>query len=82
MWNKSSIIQSEITQHRKRGDKVTGEKILKLRKRAKLTQDELARKVNVSRFAVTAWESGKATPRSDKIKPLSKALKCKVTDLI
>ena len=61
---------------------MTGEKILRLRKRARLTQDELARLVNVSRFAVTAWELGKATPRSDKLKPLAKALKCKVTDLI
>ena len=57
-------------------------KILKFRKKAKLTQDALAKKLKVNRCVVSAWENGKANPRSDKIKPLATALGCQVTDLL
>lgn len=59
-----------------------GRKILLRRKKLKLTQDELSKKVGVTRAVVTAWELGKANPRSDKLKPLAKALDCQVTDLL
>lgn len=38
------------------------ENIVSLRKRAKLTQEELAEQINVSRQAVAKWEKGEAVP--------------------
>lgn len=59
-----------------------GEKILYYRKKAKLTQDALAKRIGVTRAVVTMWELGKANPRSDKLIPLTEALNCQVTDLL
>ncbi len=47
------------------------EKILALRKSNGLTQEQLAEKVDVSRQAVSKWESGQAVPEPDKIVALS-----------
>ncbi len=57
-------------------------KILKLRKKAKLTQEALAKRIKVNRCVISAWENGKANPRSDKLKPLASALGCQITDLL
>lgn len=57
-----------------------GKKILKLRKRAKLTQEALAKKVGVNRCVITAWELCRANPRTEKLKALAKALNCSVND--
>ena len=43
------------------------EKIYYYRKRAKLSQEELAAQVGVSRQAVSKWELGDATPELDKL---------------
>ena len=48
------------------------EKILKLRKRQGLSQEELAEKLNVSRQAVSRWEMGSALPDASNILQLSK----------
>lgn len=64
------------------GEPMKTNKILKLRKKAKLTQDALAKKVCVNRSVISAWEHDKASPRSDKLKPLASALNCQVTDLL
>ena len=40
------------------------EKILKLRKANNLTQEQLAEQLQVSRQAVSKWESGQAIPES------------------
>ena len=53
-----------------------------LRLKRGLTQEELARKVNVTRTTIVFWEQGKANPKSNYIRPLAKALRCKATDLI
>ena len=45
-----------------RVDIVIAENITFLRKRAKLTQEELAEQINVSRQAVAKWEKGEAVP--------------------
>ena len=57
-----------------------GKKILRLRKRATLAQERLAKKIGVNRCVVTAWEIGKANPRVDTLKALSKALNCSIND--
>ena len=57
-------------------------KIVRLRKKAKLSQIQLAKAVGVSRCAVSAWEIGRATPKARWIKPLAKALQCQISDLI
>lgn len=46
---------------------VLGEQIVKLRKRANLTQEQLAEKYDVSRQAVAKWENGESIPDIYKI---------------
>ncbi len=43
------------------------EKIYLLRKRSALSQEQLAEKLNVSRQAISKWESGISIPESDKL---------------
>ncbi|MDE7380414.1 MAG: helix-turn-helix domain-containing protein [Clostridia bacterium] len=45
----------------------TGEKIYQLRKKALITQEEFAEKLEVTRQAVSKWESDTAYPETDKI---------------
>ncbi|MBE6633482.1 MAG: helix-turn-helix transcriptional regulator [Ruminococcaceae bacterium] len=47
-------------------------KILFLRKREGMSQEDLAEKIDVSRQTVYKWESGAATPEITKIKQLAK----------
>lgn len=48
-----------------------GQKITKLRKKNKLSQEGLAEKMNVSRQAVSKWESDQSIPDIEKIVNLS-----------
>ena len=50
------------------------EKILHYRKAAKLSQEELAALVGVSRQAVSKWELGEASPDVNKLLALARAL--------
>ena len=50
---------------------ILADKIIKLRKKNSLTQEELADKMNVSRQAVSKWESAQTIPDLDKILQLS-----------
>lgn len=59
-----------------------GKRINKLRIKRGLTQDALSKKLRVTRAVVSAWETGKAVPRLDKLKPLAKVLQCEITDLL
>lgn len=52
------------------------------RKEAGLTQEELARKVFVTRQAVSRWETGETTPGIDMAKLLAVALDVPVTRLL
>lgn len=56
--------------------------LIKERKKQNLTQEDLAEKLNVSRQAVTKWESGKGYPEMDKIIELSKIFNCSIDDLL
>ena len=49
------------------------EKILYYRKAAKLSQEELAAQVGVSRQAVSKWELGDSVPELDKLLGLARA---------
>jgi transcriptional regulator with XRE-family HTH domain len=49
-----------------------GDKILMLRKKEGLSQEQLAEKLNVSRQAISRWESGSALPDASNIRQLSK----------
>ena len=55
----------------KGGTKVLSEKIYKLRKKSGLSQEQLAEKLNVSRQAISKWESGTAVPESEKLITIS-----------
>ena len=46
---------------------VLSEKILMLRKNAKLSQEQLAEKLGVSRQAISKWELGTSLPEIDKL---------------
>jgi transcriptional regulator with XRE-family HTH domain len=48
-----------------------GEKLFDLRKKAGLSQEEVADKLGVSRQAVSKWETGQTIPELAKVKPLS-----------
>ncbi len=58
------------------------EKILYYRKAAKLSQEELAAQVGVSRQAVSKWELGDATPEVDKLLALAKAFGVTTDELL
>ena len=48
------------------------EKLYELRRAAGLSQEELAERLNVSRQAVSKWESGAAQPELSKLVELSR----------
>ena len=47
------------------------EKLIRLRKREGISQEELASYLEVSRQAVSRWESGETTPNTETLKLLS-----------
>lgn len=51
------------------------------RKKAGITQGELARQIHVTQQAVAQWESGETTPRAAILPKLAAALQCSVGDL-
>lgn len=58
------------------------EKIYYYRKRTKLSQEELAARVGVSRQAVSKWELGTATPELDKLAALAKTFGVTADELL
>ncbi len=58
------------------------EKILYYRKAARLSQEELAARVGVSRQAVSKWELGDATPEVDKLLALAKVFGVTTDELL
>lgn len=55
----------------KGGRKLLSEKLYKLRKNSGLSQEQLAEQLNVSRQAISKWESGTAVPESEKLVAIS-----------
>ena len=58
------------------------EKLKQLRIAKSLTQEELAEKLNVSRQAITKWESGDGIPDIENLKQLSILFNTTIDDLI
>lgn len=59
-----------------------GQLILTKRKELKLTQKELAKKINVTDKAISKWERGVGCPDISLLEPLSNALNISVLDLL
>lgn len=59
-----------------------GDNLKKIRKSHKMSQEDLAEKVNVSRQSVSKWETGDAYPEMNNILELCKIFHCKINDLI
>lgn len=53
-----------------------------MRKKAGITQTELAKKLGIAQSAVSAWESGEKSPRTAKLMEIAAALNCTVDDLL
>ena len=56
------------TDESRQGDAMFATKLRSLRKKAKLTQEELSQKVNVSIDTVRRWEGGDRLPNSDSLR--------------
>lgn len=59
-----------------------GEKLKRLRTDKKLTQDELAEILFVSRTAISKWESGRGFPNIESLKAISRFFSVSVDDLL
>ena len=58
------------------------EKLIELRKKEGLSQEELGYKLNVTRQTVSKWELGQTTPEMDKLIEISKIFNISVDELI
>jgi repressor LexA len=54
--------------------KFSGEKLKELRKKRRLTQEELAERIGVTRVAVAKWEAGERTPKGEYLVRLASEL--------
>lgn len=52
-----------------------------LRKKSGYSQSQFAKLMNVDQTAISQWETGKNTPRADKLPKLAAALNCSIDDL-
>jgi len=59
-----------------------GDNLKKIRKSHKMSQEDLAEKVNVSRQSVSKWETGDAYPEMNNILELCKIFHCRINDLV
>lgn len=59
-----------------------GNRILQLRKKNGLSQEALAEKLNISRQAVSRWETGEAIPETEKIVQLSRIFRVSTDSLL
>ena len=59
-----------------------GEKILKLRSTHKMSQGDLAEKLNVSRQSISKWETNQSVPELDKLIQLSDLFQISMDELV
>lgn len=62
--------------------KIFSKNIYKLRIEMKLTQEDVAEKLNVSRQTISNWESGSVSPTIDKVNELAKLYNVTIDELI
>ena len=58
------------------------EKLQELRKQKRLTQEELAEALYVSRTAISKWESGRGYPSIDSLKEIAKYFSVTIDELL
>lgn len=58
------------------------EKLQELRKQKKLTQEQLAQQLYVSRTAISKWEAGRGCPSLDSLKEISKYFSVSLDELL
>ena len=59
-----------------------GTNIQYLRKLNRLTQEQFAEKMNISRQTVSRWEADEVTPELDKLVELCSMFSCKLDELV
>ena len=59
-----------------------GDNLKLIRKNKKMSQEQLAEKMNVSRQSVSKWENAEAYPEMNNILELCKIFNCKINDLV
>lgn len=59
-----------------------GKKIIEMRKNAKLSQEQLAEKLDVTRQTISNWENGKLYPDIDALVKISKCFNISLDDLL
>ena len=59
-----------------------GDNLKQIRKSKKMSQEQLAIKVNVTRQSVSKWENGESYPEMNNILELCKIFNCKLNDLV
>lgn len=59
-----------------------GEKLYELRKKKKLSQEDVAEKLDVTRQTVSKWETNQSTPDFDKIVPLCELYEISTDELL
>lgn len=59
-----------------------GKKIIEMRKNSKLSQEQLAEKIDVTRQTISNWENGKFYPDIDALVKISKFFNISLDDLL
>ncbi|MBQ9960900.1 MAG: helix-turn-helix domain-containing protein [Firmicutes bacterium] len=59
-----------------------GDNLRQIRKSKKMSQEQLAEKMNVTRQSVSKWENGEAYPEMNNILQLCKIFNCSIYDLV
>ena len=59
-----------------------GDKILQLRKKNGLSQEQLGEKVDVTRQTISNWELGETAPNPEQLKKMSKAFNVSVDEIL
>ena len=61
---------------------ITGAMLKKMREKEKMTQSDLAQKLNVSDKTVSKWETGRGYPDISLLKPIAEVFKVSVAELL